>query len=293
VLKESSALASRAEADLDFALQDLERRKALVSSGSEAQEGYDRALRDERRARESLTAARYAEEVARQELRLAEAGLMEEGQGGETTEIPLLAPIDGQILRVFEESSRPMLAGTPLFEVGDTSALEVVADYLSQEAVKVQPGMPVWIEGWGGERSLEGRVRLVEPGGFTKISALGVEQQRVQVVVDPPAPHPSGPPAGEGFATDWSALRDGYRVELRIVIWAGDGVLIVPTGALFREGDSWAVYVVRHQIARRREVQLGHRNGLEAEVLGGLEPGDVVVLYPSELLADGSEVEAR
>lgn len=297
-LSESKALVARAEADLDFATQDLARRKELVASGSEAQAGYDRALRDERRATESLTATRFAQEVSERQLQLARAGLMEESPGSATTEtvIPLLSPIDGQILRVFEESSRPVLAGTPLFEVGDIRALEIVADYLSQEAVKVQPGMPVWIEGWGGERALEGRVRLVEPGGFTKVSALGVEQQRVNIVVEPPAAEPDAPGAagaGERWSSDWSALQDGYRVELRIVIWAGEGVLIVPTGALYREGSAWAVFIVEAGVARRREVSLGHRNGLEAEVLDGLEPGEVVVLYPSELIEDGTEVEPR
>jgi len=148
--------------------------------------------------------------------------------------------------------------------------------------------MAVRVRGWGGrmpdgsERVLHGRVRVVEPAGFTKVSALGVEEQRVNVVMDP-----------VGDLRDWESLADGYRVELSVVVWEGDELLVVPTGALFREGTSWAVFVVEADRARLRQVQLGRRNGLSAEVLGGLSEGERVVLYPSDLVEDGSRVQAR
>jgi HlyD family secretion protein len=202
-------------------------------------------------------------------------------------EIVLRSPIDGRVLRVFEESTRTLQPGEPILEIGDTSQLEVVADYLSQEAVKIRPGMEVLVRGWGGESErggelvLRGRVRLVEPGGFTKVSALGVEEQRVNVLVDPDG--------GEG----WPLLGDGYRVELQVILWQGDDVLLVPSGALFRRHDAWSVFRIADGAARRVEVELGRSNALYAEVLSGLQEGDSVVLYPTDLVADGTLVEAR
>jgi HlyD family secretion protein len=242
-------------------------------------------------------AAELAVQVARHELELARASLLEpladevdpnvrRERDDEKPEpqrrLQLRSPIDGRVLRVFEESARSLLAGTPILEVGDTDSLEIVADYLTQDAVLVRPGMPVRIEGWGGASALHGRVRVVEPGGYTKISALGVEEQRVDVVVDP-----AGDPA------DWKAFGDGYRVELRIVVDEAKDALLVPTGALFQRGGGWAAYVVEDGLARRRDVRLGKRGGLAAEVLAGLAEGEQVILYPSDLVADGLRVSGR
>ena len=313
--REAEARAAQATADERYATEELERIDGLSRQGVESQNNLDRARRDERRAHEGLRAAKLSVEVARYEREVARASLVEarpellgsEHERGHASSAPvdgysivgldrlqnggrllLRSPIEGTVLRVFEESARTLPAGTPILEVGNTAALEIVADYLSQDAVRVRPGMEVLIEGWGGqlpsgeESTLRGRVRVIEPGGFMKVSALGVEEQRVNIVVDP-----------VGNAEDWITLGDSYRVELRIILWEEDDVLIVPTGALFREGEAWTLFVVEDGRARRREVLLGRRNGLEAQVLSGLEEGDRVVLYPSEFIADGTRVEAR
>lgn len=284
-LERARAMCSQRRAGLRYARADLERRTELLECGSETEHEMDRAERDEHLAAEGLRAAQLAVRIAEHELDLARAGFVEDPD--EHREPMLLrSPIDGHVIRVFEESSRTIPAGTPILEVGNTAALEVVADFLSQDAVKVRPGMEVLVEGWGGdrpgaeERVLRATVRLLEPGGFTKVSALGVEEQRVNVVMDPSEP-----------AEGWNVLKDGYRVELRIVIREKDDVLLVPTGALFREKDTWAVFVVTRGYAEKREVSLGERNGLEAEVLGGIERGEQVVLYPSELIEDGASIE--
>lgn len=288
VVEEAKAMVSKADADLRFSQADLERKRGLVERGAVTQQVFDLAERDEHRASEGARAARFAVQVAEHELRLAQAGLLDDADGAGSSVSPLLSPIDGQVIRVLEESARTIPAGTPILEIGDISLLEVVADFLSQDAVKVQPGMEVLVEGWGGDLSdageeiLYGRVRLVEPGGFTKVSALGVEEQRVNVIVDPDA-----------ATEDWARLHDGYRVELRIVIWKTDDVILVPTGALFRDEASWAVFVIESELAQRREVSLGRRNGLEAEVVDGLAVGERVVLYPSELIEEGTRVDVR
>jgi HlyD family secretion protein len=173
-------------------------------------------------------------------------------------------------------------AGESLLEVGDPANLEIVADYLSADAVRMKPGMPVEIERWGGERPLSGRVRRVEPGGFLKISALGVEEQRVNVIVDFEDPRAA-----------WAALGDGYRVEVRVVTWQGSDVVKVPGSALFRQGDGWAVFRVRDRRAELASVAVGHRGELEAEVRSGLSSGDNVIVHPPENLKPGAKVKVR
>lgn len=311
--RQAGARKEQAEVDLRFAESELERIRQLHDDGVESEGRLDRAVRDERRALQGMRATEFGVQVAHYELELARASLVEDATANVEVEpdpdqessavtdsfigrgdvyrdrkLPLLSPINGVILRVLEESARPLTAGTAILEVGNTDALEVVADYLSQDAVKVEPGMGVIVEGWGGEdstgreRPLDGRVRVVEPGGYTKTSALGVEERRVNVIVDP-----SGDPR------EWAALGDGFHVELRIVLWEQDDVVIVPTGTLFREGDAWAAFVVEDGVARQRVLELGRRSALEAQVLGGLEVGDQVVLYPSGMLGDGTPVEPR
>lgn len=319
--KEAEARRAQEEIEVGYARSELERIGRLFEEGIQPRDTLDRAERDERRAAEGLRAAQLAAQVAMYELELARASLLEaspvlvpsdtvrpDEQGAAIDEgIPveanvsaaversapggrllLRSPIDGVVLRVLEESARTMAAGTPILEVGNTASLEIVADYLSQDAVRVRPGMEALVEGWGGqlpdgrEKALRGRVRVVEPGGFTKVSALGVEEQRTNIIVDP-----GGDPA------EWAALGDRYRVELRIVLWAEEDVLIAPTGSLFREDDTWSVFTVEEGRARRREVVLGRRNGLEAQVIEGLEEGETIILYPSELVADDTAIEAR
>jgi HlyD family secretion protein len=183
------------------------------------------------------------------------------------------------VLRIHRESAGPIAAGTPIVEVGDPRSVEAVIDVLSSEAVKVAVGAPVSIEEWGGAHPLAGRVRAVEPSAFTRISALGIEEQRVNVVV-----------ALEGTPTE---LGDGFRVEARILLWRGMSVLSVPASALFRSGGSWAVYAVEDGRARLRQIAIGMRGRLEVEVTAGLDAGSHVVLYPGDRVADGTRVDPR
>jgi HlyD family secretion protein len=173
-------------------------------------------------------------------------------------------------------------AGEPLAEVGDPEKLEIVVDLLSADAVKVEPGQRVIIDAWGGERALEGRVRRIEPFGFTKISALGIEEQRVNVILDLVTPR-----------SGWERLGHGYQVEVRIVLWEGKDVLKVPLTALFRSGDEWNLFVVEGERARRRTVTLGRRTGLEAQIARGVQQGERIIVHPSDRIADGVLVAER
>jgi HlyD family secretion protein len=194
----------------------------------------------------------------------------------------LRSPIDGVVLRRHRESEGVVAAGEPLLELGAPRQLEIVSDLLSSDAVKVSAGDPVLIEQWGGDETLHGRVRLVEPSGFMKVSALGVEEQRVNVIVDPRE-------AGE----EWRELGDGYRVEVAIVIWEEPDVVTVPTSSLFRRGDDWAVFVSDAGRARLRVVKIGRQNERHAQVLSGLDPGARVIVHPSDTVSDGVRVEER
>jgi HlyD family secretion protein len=191
----------------------------------------------------------------------------------------ILAPIDGFVLNVFEESARVVAPGQPIMEVGDPHDLEAEIELLSSDAVAVAPGADVSIEEWGGEQPLRGRVSLVERAGFTKYSALGVEEQRVKVRVDLIEPTPPG-----------RELGDRYRVEARIVTWRGDDVLQLPTGALFRRGGDWMIFVVEDGTARLRKVEIAHNNGIAAEVLAGVPEGATVIVHPADQVRDGVSV---
>jgi HlyD family secretion protein len=197
--------------------------------------------------------------------------------------LSVTSPVGGFILRVPQESERAVVAGTPLVEIGDPKQLEIVTDLLSGDAVRVKAGAPVLIEDWGGERPLHGRVRLVEPYGFTKISALGVEEQRVNVIVE--------------FTEPLGAIQrlgHGYRATVRIVTWSAPDVLKVPISALFRTGGQWSVFTVdREGRARQQKITIGHMNDREAEVLGGLSGGQKVLLHPSDKVRDGVKVAER
>ncbi len=196
--------------------------------------------------------------------------------------LSLRSPVGGVVLRRLHESEAVVPAGEPLIEVADSSDLEVVSDYLSTDAVKIRPGMRVDIDRWGGDAPLPGRVRRVEPSGFLKISALGVEEQRVNVVID-----------FDDRKGASALLGDGYRVETRVVTWEGEDVLQTPTSALFRSGDGWAVFVASGGRARLRAVRIGHQSDLGAEVLGGLQAGERVVAHPSDSVSAGVRIRDR
>lgn len=279
----------RAAAELDFATTEVERFRRLARDRIVSAEQLEATELEERRRAEALEAADFSVQTARHQLDIARARLLEVAAtrgapGAAENEAPILlrSPIDGVVLRRMRESEAVVPAGEPLIEVGVPDDLEIVADYLSRDAVKIRTGNRVVIEDWGAEDALEGIVRRVEPSGFMKISALGVEEQRVNVVIDLVDP----PEARRGLA-------DGFRVEVRVVIWEGEDVLQVPTGSLFRSGDEWSVYAVEADRARLRSVEIGRQGGLFAEVVGGLEEGDVVILHPGDSVVDGLRVVAR
>jgi HlyD family secretion protein len=203
-------------------------------------------------------------------------------RAGGDRHVGVVAPISGSVLRVHQQSAGVVQAGTPLVEVGDPSALEVVVDLLTTDAVHVKTGTPVVIQGWGGDRPIAGKVRRIEPSAFTRPSALGVDEQRVNVVVALTEPREL-----------WAVLGDGYRVEARLVLWQGDNVVKVPQGAVFRHGDGWAVFRVDAGVARLTPVKIGHRGETEAEIVSGLAVGAAVAVHPGDRVKDGSSVEPR
>ncbi len=273
----------RAQAELAQARTELARTRELADSGvASPQELEDKSLLVKVKEAE-LKSARSAQDVARFELEQAKAALvrMTTPSATQPAAFEILSPIDGQVLRVIQESATPVIPGAQLLEVGDVSQIEAEIDVLSRDAVKIRPGAKVFFERWGGEAPLQGTVWRVEPSGFTKISALGVEEQRVNVIADLTVPPGQRPPG------------DYYRVDARIVVWERSDVLKAPTGALFRQGERWAVYVVQDGRAVRRTVQIGRMNGLEAEVLDGLTVGEQVILHPSDKVEDGVGVTPR
>ena len=272
----------RAEAGRDRARSDLERARSLAASGIVSRETLDMRDTDARAAEEALRAAEFAVGTAEQELERARAVLLQSTGGTGGRAIELRSPVDGVVLKRLRWSEAVVPTGEPLLELGDPRRLEIVSDLLSADAVKVRPGQTVLIEQWGGEGTLQGRLRRVEPSGFMKISALGVEEQRVNVIVD-----------FEDPAEAWTALGDAYRVEIRVVVYEAADVLKVPTSSLFRRGGEWAAFAVADGRARLRTVQVGRRNGLEAEIASGLAAGELVVVHPSDTLGDGRRVVPR
>jgi HlyD family secretion protein len=282
----SRARAARdeAEAEARLARSELERRRRLAEQGIVARSDLDAAEADAGARDAALEAAEAAANAARHDLEAAQASLLEPRAGARAggVVLTLRSPVSGVVLRRLRESEAVVPTGEPLIEVADTSYLEIVSDYLSTDAVKMRPGMRVLVVRWGGDAPLPGRVRRVEPSGFLKISALGVEEQRVNVVID--------------FDDREAASRllgDGYRVETEVVTWEGESVLQVPTSALFRKGDDWAVFRFDGGRARLTTVRIGHRSDLAAEVEGGLREGQQVVEHPSEDVSDGARVTPR
>ncbi|MBI2518192.1 MAG: efflux RND transporter periplasmic adaptor subunit [Opitutae bacterium] len=223
-----------------------------------------------------------AREVAAAEgaLRQAEAELAESPAAVPPAPVEVKAHVGGRVLHVYQESSRAVIQGTPLVELGDPTDLEVVIEMLSRDGAAISPGAAVEFEQWGGATPLAGRVRLIEPAAFTKISALGVEEQRVNVVADILTP-----------VEQRRSLGDNFRVEARVVGWAGERVLKVPASALFRRGDEWAAYVVRGGHAVLVPVRAGRTSGVETQVIGGLKENDEVILYPGDRVKDGERVQ--
>lgn len=274
----------RARASHDYQAAELERATRLFAAQGISRQELDAANERAAAATAELESAELQALIAGYELEVAQAALIaSENRGGEGSDrFEIRSPISGTVLRLLQESERVVEPGAPLVEVGNPSEIEIVVETLSNDAVRIVRGARVEIAHWGGDSDLAGRVRIVEPAGFTKISALGVEEQRVNVIVDF-----TGPPEAR------RAVGDGFRVEARIVEWESGDVLRIPVGALFREGESWAVFRVAAGRAVVQNVRIGHRNSREAEVIDGLSPGDEVVLHPGDQLRNGSRIRRR
>jgi HlyD family secretion protein len=276
----------RAQAERDFAVTELKRYEGLAASRTIAQNDLESARRRARTAEAAVDEAVAGLRVSEFELEQAKARLTAPGKSADSHAdcdcVTVRSPVSGNVLQVLAESEGIVASGTPLLEIGDPGKLEVVTDLLSTEAVKVRTGQRALIERWGGDNALEGVVRRVEPYGFTKVSALGVEEQRVKVVIDITE-----------SAEHWRTLGHGYRVEPRIVLWESQDVLQLPLSALFRNGAEWAVFVNRDGRARLQTVAIGHMNGIDAEVLDGVVAGDAVVVHPSDRVSDGARIEPR
>lgn len=269
-------------ARLELADKELARIQRLVEGGHLPVDNLDRARAEARRAQASVNSARFAADVARHELENARATVAVGGGAQRDAPLAVNSPINGVVLSRQRQSEGTVQAGEAILTLGDLNNLEVEVDLLSPDAVRVQSGMRVELARWGGTELLPGRVRRVDPAGFTRFSALGVEEQRVWVIVDIDAPR-----------EQWQFLGDAYRVEARFILWEGDNILQIPASALFRTGHDWACYVIEQGRAQRRPVSVGRRSGLQVEITSGLQEGERVLLYPGQDIADGSRVRLR
>jgi len=269
--REAEALVERTRVDHDQAQRNRERASKLQASGVVSREEFELAETAEANSEKVLDAAKFKARAAEYEVQVAKAGLvaLEPDAGERLRLVSLRSPVRGRVLRLLQQSERVIPAGTPILQVGLPSQLEIVSDLLSTEAVKVKPGDPVLIENWGGDGQLRAK-------GFTKISALGVEEQRVNVVMD--------------FVDDPGRLGDGYRVDVHIIVWEGKDVLVVPSSALFRRSTGWSAFVLEKGRARVRDVEIGRRNALQAEIVTGLAESEQVILHPGNQITDGSRI---
>lgn len=287
--RQAAAVESAARAAFEFAQKEIETERRLAPRGTIPMQRLEQAELELRTRKEDLASASFGSRVARHEVEVAKAALgrlasngTAQGDGEALDQILLRAPVEGVVLQVFSESEGVVQAGTPLIEIGDPRALEIVIDVLTTDAVRIQPDQNARIVRWGGDMALDARVRRIEPRAFTRLSSLGVEEQRVNVVLDLTTPQ-----------DQWASLGDGFRVEADIVVWQTQDALRVPTSAVFRHDGQWNVFVYEAGHARLRTIELGERNGFTAQVLDGLTEGDIVILHPGERVKDGIAVEAQ
>lgn len=282
----AEAAVKEAKVELEFALSELRRARSLRKEAVISARELESAERTQQTRQASLETAVATRQARQAELERARAELISPTESRKKSEdcqcVPITSPVDGRILMILHKSEGVVSAGEPLVEIGDPRKLEIVADLLSTDAVKVEPGQSVIIENWGGEATLSGTVRRVEPYGFTKVSALGIEEQRVNVIIDFTTPK-----------AQWTRIAHGYQVDVRIILWQGSDVLKLPLTALFRDGKNWAVFIEQQGIASQRRVEIGRRTGLEAEILHGLSAGERIVVHPSDKIAEGIAIESR
>jgi HlyD family secretion protein len=283
-LERSKAAVERTLAQSEQASTDLARARTLVERGAATVQALERADLAMRVADRDQRAAEFLNHAAEHELNQAQALLARyrDGSDASAESWNVTAPVGGVVLKMAQESETIVQPGTPLMDIGDPRDLEIVIDVLSTDAVEIHPGAEVAIEHWGGQGELSGRVRRIEPAAFTKISTLGVEEQRVNVLVDVMSP-----------AEQWAGLGDAYQVDARIAVFTQEDATIVPAGALFRRGESWNVYVVQDGRAEIREIGILRRSGRLAAVATGLTAGERVIVYPSDNVAPGARVGLR
>jgi HlyD family secretion protein len=272
-------------ADADYAAGEHRRKLKLSESKVISEEELSQARTLNERAKAMLRSANFAVDVARYELDAA-GTLLKYSAAQESSDVlrervAIRSPVSGSVLKIHRESEGVVKAGDPLLEVGDSRALEVAVDVLSFDAVRISPGTPVELSRWGGP-ALQGVVKLIEPVGFTEVSALGVDEQRVWVIIDISSPAP-----------EWQSLGDGYRVEATFVLWEGNNVLQVPNSSLFRNSEGWALYSISDNRAVLRQVDIGRNNGLQVQILKGLEEGEQVIRHPDNNLKNGARVKIR
>lgn len=283
----TEAQIQRAESELEFAQSDLRRARQLAERGTVSKRTLEKAAMEVEVLQAQLAQARANLQLRLRELESAKARLigpedLVTAEAERSCCVEVRAPVDGKVLRIDKESEQIVGAGEPLLRIGNPKDLEIVVDLLSTDAVKVSEGAVATIEGWGGKGLLNARVSRVDPAGFTKVSALGIEEQRVNTILD---------------LTDkkekWADLGHDFRVFVRITVWSSSDTLTVPLSALFRQGKEWAVFRVAEGRAHLARVEIGQRNAEKAQVLSGLKAGDVVVLHPSDRVADGVRIEER
>ena len=274
--------ASAAASNASLAQNELQRIRSLRQSGHVSAAAEDQAETAAQSSAAALRSARFAAATARYELDAARTALQYAASGGSGRPIAVLTPEAGQVLKIAHKSEGTVAAGQPLIEIGNSRALEVEVDVLSADAVRIHPGTRVIFERWGGNGVLEGVVSVIEPQAFTKISALGVEEQRVWVIVAF-----TSPPA------TWQRLGDGYRVEASFIVWEDNNILQVPASALFRDGNGWAAFVVDQGKAIKRRLEIGQRNALAAQVISGIKDGEQVIVHPDDRVRDGVKVTSR
>lgn len=282
----AQAQSARANAELEFANSELSRLRALASRQTISQNDLDAAERRAKTAAAAVAEAKASIKMRDSEYQQARARLLNPAQARRASQecdcVLVYSPISGSVLRVIQESEGIVAMGTSILEIGDPRNLEVQVELLSEDAVRVRPGQRAVIEGWGGPGVLDAVVRRVEPFGYTKVSALGIEEQRVKVLIDITAPYER-----------WRRLGHGYRVQPRIVTWEATQVMQVPVSALFRRGDQWAVFVEKDNRAELAVVKVGEQNGLQAQIVAGLEPGQRIVLHPNDRIEERVRIAVR
>jgi HlyD family secretion protein len=280
-LKAAQENAQAAKADEEYAKKTFERIKKLYDEGFASKDHLEQAQSEAKRREAYRLSADASVKASAAELERAKTALGYTGAGGGKL-VYVASPVSGRVLKIYRKSESALNAGEPLIDIGNPQSLEVRVETLSSDAVKIKPAMTVLFDRWGGDKAIRGKVRIVEPAGFTKVSSLGVEEQRVLVIADI-----------EGDDPAVLSLGDEYRVEARFIIWEKDSILQIPSGALFRDGEEWAVFRVQNGRARLQKVSIGQRNGLTAEITSGLSEGDTVIVHPKDAVKDGKAVKIR